>query len=276
MDVKDVRSEPLRSTPAGEVRERASASKLVSAGNLNQVSSADLLDADLLGGDPVSLQRSAREGTSIASDARARLNRVINVINVASQATEDVSQLAESLGGIVEQVVQAKELPEYRRSALENEANQIVQAIGKRIRDTSAEGSNPLTGDKVRVEIEEKFGRSLEILLPDSAKDSFGLTQVKFSQRDAILDTRTQVEVARRQIESLRDSVSKVKAQVESLAATLDVAIQNGEATTASIRELEDALSVANSTGESINDKPQQALDSVGPLGPGAARLLGS
>jgi flagellin-like hook-associated protein FlgL len=200
------------------------------------------------------------------SDIRRRTNDFINIINVTSEATTEIEQLVESISGIVDQVASGN-VPEGRTGVLQKEANQLIEEIKSRAIKTESAGVRPLAGENVRVEIEEKYGYALEIILPDTAKDAFGIGQVSFSMKDAILDTMTRVEKAKVEFKKLKDAVSEVSDKVRKQVDTVEVALQNSEASKSSVRSLDDALSIAETTHKGIGKDKESALASFNKLG---------
>ena len=210
-----------------------------------------------------------------ASDIRSRANEIINVVNIVSTATDQIETLIDSVGGIVEQA-KAPDLSENRLSILQNEANQLVEEIKAKAHSTESHGIRPLLGDAIRFEIEQKYGDALEIILPDTAKDAFGLGHVSISMKDSIISTITRVEQARKQFQELRSSVDTVSTSVRKTVDTLEVALQNSEASKATIRSVDQALTLATSTHGQIGSNPKQALESFSKLDLGSATLLRS
>lgn len=209
------------------------------------------------------------------SDVRGRANQVINLVNVATTATDDIQKLVESIGGIVEQA-QAPDLSDSRMAILEKEANQLVDEIRAKAQTTESGGIKPLLGDSVRFEVEERFGDALEIILPDTARNAFGLGQISLSLKDTIIDTITRVEQAKQQFEELRSSVDKAGVSVRRVVDTFEVALQNSEASKISIRSLDQALSLATNAHQQIGKNPDQALGSFAGLERNSAVLLQS
>jgi flagellin-like hook-associated protein FlgL len=220
----------------------------------------------------VRLEVDARRSVKSA-EVRARTNAAINVVNVASEATAEIEKLVESIGGIVEQAGNPQ-TSDSRRKVLEQEANQLVDEIRRKALSKSGEGVRPLAGDKFSVEVEERFAETLEVILPDTAKDAFGIGEIKFSPKDAILQTRTVIARAKEQIEQLKDSLGKTQGQVKATVDALEVALQNSEAAQTSIRDVNEALKVAGDTRIGIARNPGNALDSVGNLQKKALDLL--
>ncbi|MBX7144603.1 MAG: hypothetical protein K1X79_09150 [Oligoflexia bacterium] len=213
-----------------------------------------------------------RDGAG-SSEARSRANAAISVINLAEEATSEIEKLVSSISGIVEQADSPK-ISEQRRGVLEQEANQLVGEIRRRAQSADADGKKPLAGDKVSVEFEKSFAKTLEIVLPDSAKEAFGIGEIRFSRKDAIVQTRNVIAQARERLEQLKDAVKESKESVRSSVGEIEVAIANTEASGASIRDVDAALQLAANTRIGIGRDPQGALSSVGNLQKTALELL--
>lgn len=224
--------------------------------------------------DSVRLQSSvSRREQSPSSDVRARANAAISVINLAEEATSEIEKLVSSISGIVEQADSPK-ISEQRRGVLEQEANQLVDEIRRRAQSADPEGKKPLAGDKVSVEFEKNFAKTLEIVLPDSAKEAFGIGEIRFSRKDAIVQTRNVIAQARERLEQLKGAVQESKESVRSSVSEIEVALANNEAAGASIRDVDAALELASNTRVGIGRNPQVAMSSVGNLQKNALELL--
>jgi len=214
--------------------------------------------------EPVTLDVARRNKSNEATELRSRANVVINAINVASEATTEIDKLVKSIDGIVSQASN-ETISDQRRSILEGEANELVGEIRRRAQ-SSSHGVRPLAGEEIRFEIEEKLGRSLEVILPSGADEAFGIGNISFNPVDSIINVRTAVAVARNRIEELRSAIDEAKVSVENTVVALDVAAQNSEASQASIRDVDEALKVAATTKIGIAANPEGALQSVGDL----------
>lgn len=206
-------------------------------------------------------------------DLRKKANQAIATLNIASTATDEIERLVTSIGGIVDQA-QTPELADNHRSILEKEAHQLVAEIQSKASSTQSDGIHPLLGDSVRLEVEQKYGDALEIILPDSAKNAFGLGEIKLSLKDSIIDTITRVEQAKKQFEELRSSVDQASASVRKTVDVLEVGLQNTEASRTSVRSLDEALSLATSTHRGIGKRPDLAIGSFNKLDLAAKDLL--
>ncbi len=210
-----------------------------------------------------------------SNETRARTNNIISVINLTNEATEEMGRLTKSIDGIAEQVEQG-DVPQERRDILEAEANDLVSELKRKVKISHTDLASISEDSEVRKEIEATVGKALELLSPkdESEENSFGIGDIKFDSKEHIVDIRVTVAEAQQRIEKLQEAVKEVESQVKELADTCDVAIQNSESSKTSIRELSDALKIANETGSMIAKSPAQAFKSAGPLDPSAVRHL--
>lgn len=210
-------------------------------------------------GDPVSVAVTQNDLSKSATVEA--INRVISVVNVATEATTEIEKLVKSIDGIVTQVAE-KELPPQRVQALQKEAEGLVAAIQREAGKSAGGGVKPLAGDQVNVEL-ESLGKALEVILPSNATSAFGLSSLSFTTKETILRTRATVAEARQQLEKLRASVDKSREIVSSTASEVDVALANGEASGSSLRNVETALKFAGDLTSGISSDPERALGSI-------------
>ena len=188
---------------------------------------------------------------------------------------DEIAKLVDSISGIVEQA-QRPDLADTRLLALQKEANQLVAEIKNKAQSTESNGVRPLLGENVRFDIEQKYGYALEIILPDAAKEAFGLGQITQSMKDSIIDTLTRVEQAKKQFDKLRESVNQAGTSIRQGIDAVEVALQNSEASQTSIRSLDQALSLASKTYHGISKDNESALGSFSKLGLDSLTLLQS
>jgi len=92
-------------------------------------------------------------------------NEIINVINLATEATNEVESLVRHIDGIVKQVP-APDVSAVRIAALEREAKETARSLVTR-RFSPPEGVTTDSLDAtVRRELEQTLGRTLDFLLP--------------------------------------------------------------------------------------------------------------
>lgn len=262
MDVKDV------SEGAAEVARKNSApSQLLKR-------AADALRSSRIEiKDKVDVQSGSRRENNSIAQTRAKANEAISVVNLAEEATGEIQKLVASIGGIVDQVDNPR-LSQQRREVLEREANQLVEEIRRKANVETFDGKKPLSGDPVRIEVDKRFAKTLDIILPDNAKEAFGLGQLRFSAKEAIVRTRDIVARAQEQLDVLKDAVKTSKDSIKDEVSALEVALQNSEAANVSIRDVDEALKLAGDTRIGIARDPQGALGSVGNIADSALQLL--
>lgn len=261
MDVKEVRSTLLdpANAPAVERQPQKSPDPLGSLLGAESAEDSELVDI--------------RSKTAVGNELRARINQAITVSNVASEATEQLARLVDSVGGIAEQA-QDPGTSETRKGILEGEANQLIAEIQRTLKEATSGGVRPFAGEKIRVELEKRLGKTLELVIPDDASEQFGLGTINFSTKDTILNTIAHVQAAQESISRIRDAVGDSIKTLHEAASTLDVALQNSEASQTSIRDLDEALKVTGETKILINKHPDEALGSVGEIESNILSLL--
>ena len=214
--------------------------------------------------------RSRSDATTMRRDA----NDVIAEVNNASDSVRELEKLVRSIDGIVKQVDKGN-LSEKRVAALEKEANQLVERI-KELANSNPPPAAPESEqvDEKREKIERTLRRALDTIMPEEAKDGFGLGTITFSKKDSIVATVSAVAAARVRIEGAQETVQKTREAVGEVVTTYEVAIQNAEASEASVRDVDQAVKLASETRSSIFKNPENAIDSAGTLTPRALELL--
>ncbi len=251
MEVKDVRGDlPIVGTPGSQTPKPAS-------DNRNNNSSESVSSAALTADE---VEITSNYAPAVRNSERSQFNTVISVVNVASEATDSLNKIVNSLDGLAKQAA-TEDISDSRRLTLQHEANDLVQEIRKAVQVSAPNGTKPLAGDKIRVEVEEKLGKVLEFLLPDHSSDNLGISSVNFTAKESIIKTQTTIEAARRQIEQLRNAVHKIHRDIAS-------AVESSDAThkvkDTSVREVDVALVLAHDTNKDIGSNPRAALNSIG------------
>lgn len=210
---------------------------------------------------------------AVAADVRKNLNEAIASINVASDATGSIAKYLTSIDGFIEQA-QSSDASPQRKQALESEANQLVDEIKRTAREVSTVANAPIPDDQVRKDIEEKLGRTLDVLLPEDRGSDSGLGPVSFSRKDSIIQTITNVARARERIEDMRQSIRETSETLKSAVLNYEIAQQNGESALASVRDVDFAVKLASQARSSIFNDPGAALDAIGTVSPNVADLV--
>jgi hypothetical protein len=208
-----------------------------------------------------------------AGEVRDGANQVIQSINVAADAAAAIDRIVHSISGIVEQASSAS-VPSNRLSKLQDEANSLVAAIKAQVASAASGRSNPLLGDPIRLEVEQEIGRTLDFVLPEHAKNNFGLGAIDLSRKELILSVRTSIERAQRQLDEIKKAVGESRKTVEMALTEVDVALQNAEAAHVNVRDLERAMQLVGSANSGIRSNPQSALDAYSGFSKRAIELL--
>ena len=198
MDIKEV-SQPQTTSQATE-QPRPRKQKPLTALSSAQVRSAQ----------PESEAVEVESSRRASSEAkwRTQTNEVITITNLAAEATAAIEKLVESIGGMAEQAVD-QATSGQQRGILEGEANELLGEIKRTALTAGTHSVHPLAGDKVRLEVEEKLGKTLEFLLPDDATRGFDIGKIAFSTKESIISTIANITTAQQSIERLRDAVSR-------------------------------------------------------------------
>lgn len=208
-----------------------------------------------------------------AGEVRDGANQVIQAINVAADATVAIDRIVQSISGILEQASSAT-IPSNRLVKLQDEANTLVDAIKAQVASATSGRTNPLLGDPIRLEVEQEIGRTLDFVLPEHAKDNFGLGAIDLSRKELIISVRTLIERAQRQLDEIKKVVGESRKTVESTLTEVDVALQNAEASHVNVRDLERAMQLVGSANSGIRSNPQSALDAYSGFSKRAIELL--
>jgi len=199
------------------------------------------------------------------NEERSQANKMISTINLAQEATAEIGRLVKSVDGIAQQV-ESGNISKQRREVLESEANDLVSEI-KRKAYSSSESIKPLADDdKIKAEIERKLGKTLDDLLPNKDDEIFDIGEIKLDLKENIVNARASVARVQERVEKIQANIKEATKEIQSLITTIDVASQNTEASQVSIRDLDNALSVAVETGDLIERSPEEALQSAGAL----------
>ena len=226
--------------------------------------------------EPVKVSVESGAKASGTPENLGRINQVINVVNYVNEATQSISELVNSIDGIVEQVVNRQDMTPQRREVLENEANQLAVEIQSTVKDLSASVKSfvPDEGDRVRSEIEERLGRALDIIFPPETS-SLNVGAVKLSEREAIINTLANIARTRERVEALREAARESSEKVSEVLTAVDaVAAANLSAASASVRDVDMASRLAEEASLRIGKDPTSALQVVSHIPKAALQLL--
>ena len=203
-----------------------------------------------------------------------KANDLISIINLASDATEDIENLVKSLDGIIQQA-QKENIPQVRKAKLEQEYNSLVGEIKNKAQTSSYNGVKPLAGDEYKLKLNENDdSESVTIKLPNDANQSFGLTEINFSKPNALKQSGDKINSVKSQIKGLKDEIDNTVTLIKSKLTNIEIADENSESSKSTVRDLDQALEIAGSTNVFIRLDPSKALQSVGKIGEVAKELL--
>ncbi|WKZ56213.1 MAG: hypothetical protein QY326_05600 [Bdellovibrionota bacterium] len=256
MEVKDVSRvavNPAKASQSGAATLQRNASVLISADSKK-------VEAKALAAEPAPVKVEPAAKRSPKKESLDAVNKIISAVNVADEATAEIDKLLKSVDGIVRQAAEKEPTPQ-RLEALEREAKQLVDEIRKTASNAVSDGVRPLLGEEVEVQI-ETLDKALDLILPEGAKDGFGLNEIALTRKEAILNTRVAVAVAREQLEGIRSSVDKTKSAVAEALSALEIAAQNTEAANNSLRDVDKAAELVGDATLNIKSDPKKALQS--------------
>lgn len=212
--------------------------------------------------DQVTISRSGLVArASVAASFRENFNNALSKLNVAADVTAKVSEYVSGVKGMVELAADPK-TPPGRAQILEQEAKALVSEISDISSNAQVGGIKPLAGDPIVLELENNIGKTLRVLLPTAAKDSFGLKDISFAKADMIIQTRAAVERAARQVDELRQAVERATRDFAKAGVEAEVALQNGESSETSVRDLDEALDLASAAVLNMRGAPAKAVES--------------
>ena len=199
----------------------------------------------------------AKPFTSDSADTVREANDLIGMVNLVSEAASEIGKFVESLDGIAEQAENNANNP-TRVAALEKEANELLDEIKKKVTTKSDDGAKLFSGDKIRLDLEKKLGKTLEVILPD-AEVGLDISEFRFTPKEIILNVRENIERARARVKNISDSLSSVKSEVEATLKSLDIASENSEASESSVRDVDQAFSLVERLSQSIPADTKEA-----------------
>lgn len=206
---------------------------------------------------------------------RHKLNQVINLVNLLSEAKQSIGEMVDSVAGILEQV-DSKDLPDQRRAVLEGEAKELAANVNQTVKRLSGSvGSLPdYSLGQLQPKVEEELRRALDVIFPPE-DNKMDLGRINFSRKEAILETRVSVERVRTRLEELSAAIRESsEALKEVLAPEDEVALANASSAQASMRDIRQASELSRQTSAKIESNPAEALQSAGNVTKANFRLL--
>jgi len=204
------------------------------------------------------------------NDELTRTNRLASAVNLTSNATKALKELMSSL----EEIVDLATFEQLPSNDLEKKANTILNEITAKIEFTAIVPQPALLDDNARVELEQELGKTLDFIFLEDAKESLGIGSISFASKDAIIDTVYKVRSARERIDSFSESLDYLRNSLGRKLTEREVARQNIEASGTTVRDLEEASTLAEFTKDSIGKNPLLALESAGNFAKRAPDLL--
>ena len=182
-------------------------------------------------------------------------NKTISILNLANDATEKISDMFESIKGIVEQVANSNaEIVPKKVQVLQKEANDLLSGMKTLTDETDFDSIKPLTDEEAKIYVENKIGQTLDIIFPDDIKDGFGIEKIELSKKENIINTLATVKTAEARITLLKHTISKNFEEVKNETdKNLDVGNK--------LNNFEEAIKLTNTLQNEIVDEPQKALD---------------
>ncbi len=258
MDIKDVSESPLvgsdRSRPPGRTPTEITPSP----------------PSDL---DAVQYDATRRVAPTRAPLEMRKLNEVIEATNVASEAVTKIGRILKGIEGRANQAL-SPAVSEENAKLMEDAARSLRNKIVKTASVETSLGAKPLSGDSIRLELEETLGKTLEIILPSGAATAFGLDAVNLSPKDLILDTVAKVQAARKGIEELRNKLALGIGMIKGVVANQDNAPVVASTTPGKLRDVEQVWTAVREARNEIKEQPTLALGVIGDLQRNASTLL--
>ena len=182
-------------------------------------------------------------------------NKTISILNLANDATEKISDMFESIKGIVEQVANSNaEIVPKKVQVLQKEANDLLSGMKTLTDETDFDSIKPLTDEEAKIYVENKIGQTLDIIFPDDIKDGFGIEKIELSKKENIINTLATVKTAEARITLLKHTISKNFEEVKN-ETDKNLAVGN------KLNNFEEAIKLTNTLQNEIVDEPQKALD---------------
>jgi hypothetical protein len=132
----------------------------------------------------------------------------------------------------------------------------------KKITNINPLGIESDQADDIRQKIEKNLGKTLEAILPNQDKLGSGIANIDFSTKENILSVRTNIELAKAQVNELKDRINQDKIEIGETIARNEIAESNREASNPSLRDLDQALTLAGKAKNFISTNPEVALAS--------------
>lgn len=188
---------------------------------------------------------------------------VIEKVEEALQTTQEIGEIFQSIAGIVE--LADKEITErQKRERLQTEARELASQIEARLERISRTSLNPLPEEEQKRKKVEELLREIAELTPKSFGEYLSSADINLSSEQEIEATIRKVKRAKERIERLSGIVHETADIMKKAFTLTEIASENSTASEASIRELDEALRIAEETSLHINENPAAALGAIG------------
>jgi hypothetical protein len=256
MDINDVISRPVNQAPSPSARLVAT-----STSALKPSPGSETRDTITI---------ASPSPSSFATEATAKINDAISASNVVESTLDDLSKITSTL----EDLASAAQKDPTTAQSLEVKANDLAETFRQKTKVVVADGTKPLAGDTIRVKVEQQLGPTLSLVFPDKFPPSLDLGYVQFSPPQAIIDTITRIQTTRENIQALRDSVRRFSDDVTKQAKAIVIARENGDASHASVDDVDNAVDLAATTKDNIGNNPSTAINAFRPSKGTSGKLL--
>lgn len=208
------------------------------------------------------------------SEIETNLNKIISASNSAIEATKVVGGFIDSIAGIVE-LAESKSQSQERLKTLTNEANELIL----KLEETEINNTNNLVVNSESDLINQQIiniGETLSNLLPinNISEKKFGVNLVDFSTLGGIQRAKDNVLKAKEKFDLIQKTTNDASNNLKQVLINLEVAKQNSEASQSSVRDLNEALELADSMSNNIKNNKNDALNSFKEINPKSLDLL--
>ncbi|GEM_PF-3068040 len=194
---------------------------------------------------------------------REKINSIIQQVNVAVQATEEISSIFDSITGIIEQAG-SETASATRLQTLEREAKTLAEEITKIAEKGAALKDEPTTDLESLSAVEAKLSTVLNQLFPEASKTPITPAEISFQNKGAIENTALKVKSTKEQLELITKNIKETSADIRRAIELGEVAVENNEASTVMVRDVMQALEIAARTSLNINSDPTTAINAIG------------
>lgn len=195
------------------------------------------------------------------NEYRLETNKAINSANVTVDAADRMGKIVKTLDGLVQQ---AEALPPEARAKLEEEGKTLIAEMKRLAKQVAESNPPPVSNEDIRGQVERSLGRALEAIFPNEGRSPLGVEDLTLSTKEAIIKTRSSVELVKAQFESLRSSVSHVASTAMALSQQAETISAVKQHVPDRVRSVDDATKLTNEAQGSIKIDPSHAIQSVG------------